>query len=162
MKAVVSDTGPLIALAKVDRLALLKMMFDKVLIPPAVWRELMAKSGPESARLDAALNAWIEVTPEPPLPAEVKVATSRLDRGEQQAIALAHERQALLIIDDCQGREAARCLGVMLTGVIGVLLHAKERGDLSAVRPLLAEMRQQGYWLSDEVLDVAARLAGEA
>lgn len=52
---VVSDTGPLIALAKADNLSVLKRLFGQILIPPAVYRELMAKSGPEAERLDRAL-----------------------------------------------------------------------------------------------------------
>ncbi len=53
---VVSDTGPLIALAKVDRLSLLEQLFEHVFIPPIVHRELLAKSGTESARLDIAFS----------------------------------------------------------------------------------------------------------
>ncbi len=59
---VVSNTGPLIALAKANQLVLLKQLFGQVLIPPAVHRELLAKSGPESARLDKALMGSIKVT----------------------------------------------------------------------------------------------------
>jgi hypothetical protein len=86
---VISDTGPLIALAKVDRLVLLEQLFERVLIPPAVHRELLAKSGPESTFLDEALLSLIAVAQPPSFPAEVRGATSRLDAGEQQVIALA-------------------------------------------------------------------------
>ncbi|MBC8254138.1 MAG: hypothetical protein H8E35_08915, partial [Ardenticatenia bacterium] len=81
---VVSDTGPLIALAKVDRLSLFEQLFEHVFIPPAVHRELLAKSGPESARLDNALSGFIEVTQVSSLAPEVKAATLRLDPGERQ------------------------------------------------------------------------------
>jgi len=159
---VVSNTGPLIALAKADQLALLKQLFGQVLIPPAVHRELLAKSGPESARLDEALMGSIKVTQSPSLSPEVKIATLRLDVGEQYAIALAYERKAsLVIIDERLGRAAARQLGLTVTGMAGVLVRAKEAGLIPAVRPLLEEIRQGGYWLSDEILDIATRLAGE-
>jgi predicted nucleic acid-binding protein len=75
---VVSDTGPLIALAKVDRLSLLEQLFEHVFIPPIVHRELLAKSGPESARLDNALLGFVEVTQVSSLAPEVKAATLRL------------------------------------------------------------------------------------
>lgn len=159
---VVSNTGPLIALAKVDHLHLLEQLLGQVHIPPAVYRELLAKSGPELACLDEALTRFIELTQVPRMAPEVKIATLRLDLGEQQAIALAYEFKALLVIDDHLGRTAARRLGLTITGLGGVLIRAKERGLVPAVRPLLDEIRQRGYWLSDELLDVVARLARES
>jgi predicted nucleic acid-binding protein len=158
---VVSDTGPLIALAKVDHLHLLQALFHEVRIPLAVHRELVAKSGPESARLESALQGFLKLAPVSTLPSAVELATSRLHPGEREAIALACEQDALLLIDDHLGRAAARLLGLRVTGVVGVLIQAKKAKLLLVVGPLLIEMRQRGYWLSDEVLDVAAQLAGE-
>jgi uncharacterized protein len=57
----VSNTGPLIALAKVDQLDLLEQLFGQVHIPPAVQRELLARTGPEATRLDNALATFIQV-----------------------------------------------------------------------------------------------------
>jgi predicted nucleic acid-binding protein len=79
----VSDTGPLIALAKVDQLRLLERLFEQVHIPPAVHRELLAKSGPESARLDEALAHFVKVAQAPLLRAKVRAATLRLGPGER-------------------------------------------------------------------------------
>jgi predicted nucleic acid-binding protein len=158
---VVCDTGPLIALAKLDQLSLLRQVFSHVLIPPAVQRELLAKSGPESARLDNAMEDLIRVGPPGPLSPEVKLATQRLNIGEQQAVALAHQHQALLVIDDRLGRVAAQRMGLAVTGSVGVLLRAKEARLIPGVHPLLDEMRRSGYWLSDETVAIAVKLAGE-
>lgn len=158
---VVSDTGPLVALAKVGQLDLLRAMFREVHIPPAVHRELLAKYGPESARIESALQSFLKLKSSPILTPAVATATVRLHRGEQEAVALAFEQAALLMIDDHLGRTAARHLGLTITGVIGVLVQAKEVGLLPLVGPLLVEMRQRGYWLSDEILNVAIRLARE-
>jgi len=159
---VVSDAGPLIALAKVDQLGLLQQLFDEACIPLAVYRELFAKLGPESIRLEDALQSFLQVAPSPTLSPAVAKATSRLHPGEREAIALAFERKALLLADDQMGRNAARWLGLAVTGVVGVLLRAKEAEILESVRPVLVEMRQRGYWLSDEILNLAVRLAGES
>lgn len=161
MGVVVSDTGPLIALAKVDQLRLLDALFDKVLIPPAVYRELLAKSGTEADCLDQALEDFLEPASMSQIPPEVQIATLNLDRGEREAIALAYARKALLIVDERLGRVAARKLGLTVIGVVGVLIQAKSTGLLNAVYPLLETIRQRGYWLSDDVLDLAARLSGE-
>ncbi|HEY88337.1 MAG TPA: DUF3368 domain-containing protein [Thermoflexia bacterium] len=161
MKYLVCDTGPLIALAKVGQLALLPKMCEKVYIPPAVQRELLRKSGPEIVWLEAALGTFIEIVPLPPSPPEVEVVTWQLDCGEQQAIALAYHLQAMVVIDERLGRNAARQLALLMTGSVGLLLRAKECGLITKVVPLLKNMRRQGYWFSDELLALAARLSGE-
>jgi predicted nucleic acid-binding protein len=158
---VVSDTGPLIALATVEQLHLLERLWGVVKIPAAVHRELLAKIGPEAARLDEALATFIEVTPVAELAPEVQAATEGLGIGEQQAVALAYELKVLLVVDDRLARDAARRVGVTLTGVVGVLLRAKEVGLLPAVRPVLEDMRHRGYWLSDQLLDIATKVADE-
>jgi predicted nucleic acid-binding protein len=160
--SIVSNTGPLIALSKVDRLDLLAQLFGQVHIPPAVHRELLAKAGSEAARLDSALATFSHVAGRPQAVPEVKAATFRLDPGEQEAIALAHEMGLLLLMDVRLARQAARRLNLLLTGVAGILIRAKQVGLLPFVRPVLEQIREGGYWLSEELLDVAARLAGES
>lgn len=158
---VVSNTGPLIALAKVDRLSLLQVLFGEVHIPPAVYRELLAKGGAESQRLDEALAHYIRISQVPEPSPDLEPIVRWLGAGEQQAIVLARHLGALLLMDERLGRSAARRAGVRVTGVTGVLIRAKETGLLSQVRPTLEAMRREGYWLSDALLDTAARLAGE-
>ena len=158
---IVTNTGPLIILSKINQLELLKQMFTSVAIPPAVYRELMAKSGIEVRRLDVALTQFIEITKEPELTPEIRAITNHLDAGEQHAIALAHAKNTTLIIDERLGRQAARQLGLTVTGSVGVLIEGKKRGYVSAVTPLLKSARQQGYWLSDELIAIAAKMAGE-
>jgi predicted nucleic acid-binding protein len=159
---IVTNTGPLVILAKIDQLGLLQQMFSSVAIPPAVHRELLAKSSAEVSRLDAALMQFIEVVAEPKLPPAVKIVTNHLDAGEQQAIALAYARNTTLIIDERLGRQAARQLGLTVTGSTGILIEAKRRGHIQSIRPLLEAAREQGYWLSDELITIATKLAGEA
>lgn len=157
---VVADTGPLIALAKVNRLPLLQAMFGQVYIPPAVHRELFGKSGPETRRLDEAVGRYLHERKVPSIPVAVQVATETLDSGERQAIALATAlgKGALLLIDDQAVRTAARQLKLRVTGVVGILIRAWQAGLVEDVRPLLDEMRRQGYWLSDKLLDVAGEM----
>ena len=121
----------------------------------------MAKSGPEAPRLDDALAHFIAVASVAQVSPEVEVATLGLGPSEQEAIALAYERKTLLVIDDILGRVSARRLGLSITGIVGVLIRAKEAALIPAVCPLLGEIRRQGYWLSDQLLDAAAKLAGE-
>ncbi|MBN1487093.1 MAG: DUF3368 domain-containing protein [Anaerolineae bacterium] len=157
----VSDTGPLIALAKVDRLSLLQSLFGEILVPPSVYRELLAKYGEEFNRLYASLNQFIRTEAIVQHQPEVKAIIAHLDIGEREAIELAYERQSLLIIDDYLGRKAAQKLGIEVTGVIGVLIYAKQIGLLDNVLPTLNSIRLKGYWLSDEIMAITAKLTKE-
>ena len=74
---------------------------------------------------------------------------------------MAQLMQRPLLIDDQLGRQAARCLGLVVAGTVGVVIEAKRGGLVSAVRPLLEEMQAQGYWLSDKLINLAVALAGE-
>jgi predicted nucleic acid-binding protein len=76
---IVSDTGPLIGLAKIDCLSILKNIATEVLIPPMVHRELLGKVGIESARIDNALNDFIHITDLKPLDLTTKEALADLD-----------------------------------------------------------------------------------
>jgi predicted nucleic acid-binding protein len=67
----------------------------------------------------------------------------------------------LLLIDDKAGRDAAKKLNIPVTGLIGVLIAAKANGLLANVGQAIEELRNNGYWLSNEVMHVAKRLSGE-
>jgi predicted nucleic acid-binding protein len=159
--SVVRNTGPLIAPAKADALAVLKGLFTTVAIPPAVHRELLAKSGPEAVRLDEALRDHVQVVPLPPPSPDPIPDLSGLGASEQQAIALALASGSILVIDDRLGRSAARRLGITVTGTVGVLVRAKQVGIIPSVMPILDQIRRDGYWLSDALMDQAANLSGE-
>ena len=159
---VASNTGPVIALAKVDRLELLKVLYGVVQIPPSGHRELLVKLGSDAKRIDDALNDFLQIAPVLTLTSELERLTQGLGLGEQQAIALAvSAKSTLLLMDDRAGRQVAAQLGIAVTGVVGVLIRAKQDGLISFVRPLLEEIRRNGYWLSDALVEIAGRVAGE-
>jgi uncharacterized protein len=158
---IVTNTSPLIMLAKIDQLGLLPQLFTTVSIPIGVYRELIAKSGVEAQRLEFAFSQFVEIREKPEFPPVVQTATKHLDPGEQQAIALAYLLNRPLVIDERLGRQAARLLGVQVTGSVGVLLQAKRQNLVPLVMPLLYRAREQGYWLSDELLAIAANEAQE-
>jgi predicted nucleic acid-binding protein len=159
--SIASNTGPLIALAKINQLALLQALYSHVDIPAGVVRELFAKPTSESRRIDAAIRAnilnIITVVPDTSLPAEL----SALGDGESEAILLAKSKSCVLLVDDHAARAVARAMGVAVTGTAGVVIEAKRSGLLNSVRESLDEMRKQGYWLSDELIAIAASLANE-
>ena len=157
----VADTGPLIALAKVDALRLPTELFGTVLIPPAVREELLGKVGPEAPRLRHAIQHTLEVRQPSDAPPEVQAVVSRYAPGERDALLLAHQLEAPLLIDERFGREAARSLKLDVIGVAGLLIRAKRTGLIGAAVPILLEMRRYGYWLSDGLIETTRALSNE-
>lgn len=92
--AVVSNSSPLIALARIQRLDLLPGIFESVLIPPAVAREI--------APSISVLPIWLRIQAPTAMPPE-SLQRRRLGDGEREALALAIELQAdWIILDDLQ------------------------------------------------------------
>lgn len=147
---VVTNTSPLILLAKINRLELLLELFDEVLIPLSVQMEINAKPG----RISEAVETLIRSAAFQARAATRQVVASLpadLGAGERETIALAIESGAdLAVIDDREGRRIARRQGLKVTGTIGVLVQAKEHGLIVSLRRELDRLVEAGMWL-DEV-----------
>lgn len=128
-----------------------------------MYRELFGKYGWESSRIDQALNNFIKVTELSEISNEIQQVISSLDDGEKQVISLGSVTlgKFILLLDDKAGRNAAKKLGLATTGLVGVLILAKEKNLINQVSSLLEELKIQGYWLGDSVIKIAKNLAGE-
>jgi uncharacterized protein len=146
---VVSDTSPILNLQRIGRLDLLPGIYQKVLIPPAVATELARYSISVN---DAQYGAWLSVA-EPQDRILVRNLCGDLDIGEAESIVLAIERQAtLLLMDEKLGRQIAERHGVLVTGLIGVLVAAKEVALIQRVGPLLDELAAKArFWIHPEL-----------
>jgi len=160
---IVADTGPIIALTKIGKIFLLKSIAEEVLIPPMVYKELFGKIGSESNEIDRALNTFIRLKKEITLDEATEMALADLGEGEKQAIGLASSlgEDVLLLVDDRAERRIAEKLNIATTGLVGLLVVAKEMGFVESVGPLIEDLRNNGYWLSDDLITTAKRLAGE-
>jgi len=151
MAVVISDSSPLICLAAIRQFSLLRLLYSHVLLPEAVWQEITrAPVVSAAASLQAATDArdagWLQVARAANRPLVTQIETM-LDPGEAEAIALAVERPAsLLLIDERDGRQVARTLGIPLTGTLGILLRAKTLGHVPAIKPLLTELVEQHHF----------------
>jgi uncharacterized protein len=151
-RPVVLDTGPIIALAGIGRLDLLRALYREVLIPPAVRHELTRGEDRPGSRRDLHAAPWIKVATAPE--SEAAALLTDLDRGEAEAIALARKLQpSLLVIDDRLGRRHATRLALTFTGTIGVLVVARERGLVERVSPLLNRLAENGIYVSQRLRD---------
>ena len=156
MAAVVSDTSVIHYLAVIGHTELLRIQFERVLIPPAVWRELTAKPAlPGFVAAQAGVAAgWLTVR-KPAAAQTVIPLCEDLDPGEAEAITLACEcKPATVLMDEREGRGVARRLGLKTLGTVGILANARQSGTLRRIRPLLEQlMRQHRFRLSREIYD---------
>ena len=163
IRPVVADTGPLIALARVVRLELLRRRYERVVVPPAVHAEFALDSDWLGARvLSRTFDAgWLTVGSVTGL-GLVRELARLLDPGEAEAISLAEQEHAcFLLVDDARGRRIARSRGISVVGVAGVIQAAKARGEVAAVRPILEAFTNIGYRLSPCLIVVVLAWAGE-
>ncbi len=158
----VSNSTPLIHLAKIGRLELLREFFGEVLIPKAVYRECVLE-GKGSRDAELIENTyWIKVVGinDETLKRSLML---ELDEGESEAIVLAIESKAgLILMDDYDGREVAKALGLKVTGTIGVLLRAKFQGRIQSIKEELEKLKETGFWLSEGLYKRILEEAGES
>jgi len=166
MSQVVSNTSPLTNLASIGRLDLVKEQLGNVLVPSAVWIEMSAlpHEGGQRALITARRVGWLRVVAVSDIALPASFRLIGLDAGESEAIALAHEQSAaLLLMDEKKGRLAARRFGLKVTGALGILAAAYRSGNIESVKTEISRLQlEAGFFVSSEVVAHTLRIAGEA
>lgn len=158
---VISDSGPIIALSKINQLNILRHYFGKIHISDATYNELVKKGKGMFGSEEVKKADWIKVAKVKDEVA-VKVLELELDRGEAETIILGNELKAdLILLDESIARRVANMLNLKVKGTIGILVLAKKGNIIKKLKPILNELRAKGVWISDEVYDEALKLAGE-
>jgi predicted nucleic acid-binding protein len=152
-------------LAKIEALELIFRLYSRVLIPPAVWREVVEESDgrPGAVEMERAVAAGWMVKQAAKNEILVIALRQTLDDGEAEAIALATElHPESLLLDDKLARQMARRLGASVTGTLGVLLRAKQVGLILELRPLVTRLQSEGgYYIDPGLIEKALLAAGE-
>lgn len=159
---VVSNTSPLYYATRIGHLDLLRQLYGNILIPEQVYAELGAGIAGKAVMNQIYSSRWI-------IRKSVRNRTfvadlqKELDAGESEAIALAKEIRAnLLLLDEHRGRKIADREGLKKTGIIGVLLDAKRTHLVTEIKPLLDKLFQDtNFHGSRELYQQALALAGE-
>ena len=159
---VVSNASPLINLARIGQLRLLPRIFERLLIPEAVWQEVVVDGDDQPGAKEILQAGWVERA-DVSNRQLVRSLRQELDPGEAEAIALAVEVNAdWLLMDERLGRQTARHFGLGYIGLIGILKAAKQRGEIAALRPLLEQLRDlAGFRISPALYEQALREMGE-
>jgi len=158
---VICNTGPIVALSMIDRIDILRHLFELVAMPEAVNKEILDGGAISVGLASYRKVKWIKVMTLSD-PVDPLLRTS-LDAGEAAVIALARELSVnLVLIDERKARRIARTIyGLDVIGSARILVEAKKQGLLDNVGAALRAMREGGYWIGDSIVDAALKQAGE-
>lgn len=160
--ALVTDTGPLIALAHIELLSILPRLFNLVYVPDAVAIEATHDlTRPGAHAIDMALtNDWF-IRMDVKLGEDDHILCQLLDHGEAACLALAAQLNAAVLLDERRARQVAIARGIPITGTAAILIKAKQKKLIRSVKPLLAKLTNMGYRLSPALIEHVLTLAGE-
>ncbi len=141
-KIIISDTSCLIALSKIEKLDLLRNLYQEIIITIDVYQEY-----------GGSLPDWIIITEVKDKQKQIDIE-ERLDKGEASSIALALEiDNAILIIDEIKGRKIAQSFNIDIIGTIGIILLADKKGLVTDVTSLILRLVNEGFRLSDKLIN---------
>lgn len=134
---VISDASPIIALADIGELELLKLLYDTIVITDLVRSEIHAEL-PDWIKISTAYDSK-----------QLQILELELDRGEASAIALALENSdSRIILDESKGRAVAKRLGLNVIGTLGIIIKAKDKKLIESGKSILEKLEEHGFWLS--------------
>lgn len=165
MSAVVSDSSPLNYLALLSDFHLLQRIYNTIVIPPAVYREVVESGAdyPVRKAVEAALGQWILIgdAPDPATVAEIRT-TFHLDLGESEAILVAEKLpNTPILMDERRGVQCARARGLTAIRTPLIYAQAKTLNLIGSVGGKLDELRSHGFRLSDQHYHQILRELGE-
>lgn len=161
---IVSNTSPILNLAIINRLDILRRQFGEIIIPPAVLAELKLDSElPGVTQVQQALDqGWLTVTALQNTQLS-QILARELDGGEAEAIALALETSSgAILMDEQEGREAAKTLGLAPIGILGVILREKKQNQTLSASQIMDDLRRKaGFFIAEELYRQVIHLTGE-
>lgn len=159
---VVSNTSPIINLATIGKLDILRQLYGSIVIPESVYHEIAVTGSGEAGSMEVQTLGWIE-TKKAANRFQVAALQIELDKGEAEAIALALELKSdLLLLDERRGRAVASRLGLRSVGIIGCLIEAKHKRLIPSIKPILDSLiANAGFWVTESLYSRVLQTAGE-
>jgi hypothetical protein len=155
---VVSNATPIISLASIGRIDILRHFFDTVYIPQAVYNEIKSKKAFGYNEIDDAFFQVERIKDE----FAQNILLNDLDLGEAQTIVLAKEMSAdIVLIDETIGYNIAKSQELNVKRTLSFLIASKQKGYIDEVAPLLDEMIEKGRWISRKVYNDVLRFCDE-
>ncbi len=158
---VIADATPLIYLAAIGKFELLRVLYGRSVSPCAVSHHVVIPGAGRPGAAETAGAAWVDRRAVSD-PAKVTGLGTHLDSGESEAIVLAEELHAdLVVMDETAGRCVLAGRGIAFIGTVGILMQAKRRGLIAALKPELDQLRTCGFHLTDRVYRASLAASGE-
>jgi uncharacterized protein len=158
---IVADAGPILAFARADRLELFHQVIGGLTIPDAVYEDIVVRGAGKPGATEVQGAFWIQR-----LAVRDRVCVDqlppKLHLGEREAIALAKEHGAALLVDEREARREAIRQGIAVLGSLTILREAKTRGIIPRVRPVLGELIAAGMYISEPLSEAFLRQLNEA
>ena len=157
----IANTSPLSYLHRAGILHVLPAIFGRVLVPGQVLTELSAGRDRGYDLPEPQVLSWVDVRSVVPLAPQL-APFGFLGSGERAVLTLAMALpDSVAIIDELPARRVAARLGVAVTGTLNVILTAKQRGHVKAVRPILDRLQELQFRVSSALREHVLTLAGE-
>jgi len=148
---IVSNSTPLIALSRINELDLLRAIFGTIIVPSAVYNEVVLEGAGRPGVKEVANAPWIIKRDVQNLLA-VSLLQMDLDRGEAEAVVLAKEIEAdYLLLDEKKARRVARNSKIRIIGTVGVLGLAAKKGIISNLDDTFNKLEENGFRFTEEV-----------
>ena len=159
---VISDTSPIINLAAINLLGLLPNLFEKVIIPQKVYEEIVINGAGMAGADDTEQADWVEVR-QVKDQKHVESLLNKIHPGEAEALVLSLELSAdLVIIDDAEARNIAQSMGLDYTGLLGILLVAKQKKLIPEIRQVMNRLiSDTSFRISRPLYNQILEMAGE-
>jgi len=144
-KIVIADSSCLIGLSKIKRLNLLYELFEEILIPKAVFQEVVLQGENRKGCIDVKNANWIK-TQSVKNDLAVSILSKTLGFGESEAMVLTTEKSAdFLILDDGKARKIAKEMDLPIIGTIGILMIAEKKKLIQSAKAELLELNKIGF-----------------
>jgi uncharacterized protein len=157
---IVADSGPIISFARAGRLDLLKQVTTELIIPDAVFEEIVVSGGDRAGAEEVKQGLWIKRATLQDR-ALLKDMPGKLSRGESEAIGLAKELGVYLLVDELEARREASKLGINYFGSLRIIKEAKERGFIPQAKLVLDDLIASSTYLDDSLYQQFLREMGE-
>ncbi|MGE0128970.1 MAG: DUF3368 domain-containing protein [Blastocatellales bacterium] len=157
---VVVNSSPLITLCKSSREDILPKLFNEIVVPAAVWREVLAgESSDPAAQKLPSLN-WARR--EDSIVASSLIQSWDLGAGESEVLSFSLSNpEYLAVVDDTAARRCAKALNISVIGTVGLFVVAKRRNLITEAMPHIEALRDAGLWLADSLVEDLRQQLGE-
>ena len=160
-----ADTSPLIAFSGIDRLDILRAVYDEVWVPARVFAETVTQGegwlAASAVQRELAKGEWMRTVAVQPSPMLVSLCNELGVCGEAEAICLSLNHRIPVLLDELFGRKVATRNGADVMGSLGVLKIAKRKGIIPNAAPLIAGMKSIGIHFKAELISQFLTELGE-